>query len=1213
MTLQTKKTKEASSEQMAPGSLRSKTWERFLQGPDPQLIEKLYVPALSESIRYDRCCAYFSSSVLAAAARGFGKLIERLIVMGDAAPKPAVRLVVNEELTAEDVRALTEAGDFTGLEKSLKRRFKNPKDFLTKRRLAMLGWLTKYRYLDIRVGVMRFGGGIVHGKFGIATDEAHDAVVFNGSGNESAQGLLANYEQLEVSTSWDDLSRCKYYSKEFEALWNNKHSAVHTVTLPEALRLKLIKFAPKEPPIDEPTNELERQRVAMLWKFIVEAPYLSNGMATCDATAMVDMWPHQRNVVEEVSEAWPNGRLLCDEVGLGKTIEAIFILRRLMAGRGVRRVLILLPKGLLAQWQGELREKGGMIFPRLDGTKTLIWPDGTKKRVSGLSEALKESLLLMSRETARTETNLAILLKAEPWDLVLLDEAHAARRRRQEEGEFNTATLLLDLLRKLQLNRQTRSIMLLSATPMQTHPWEPWDLLSVLGEGGAWLSEFSHVRNYYSAISKISNGRCDIETAERAATLIATDDQFPQLLGDKIKLDDPKVISQKLAFAPSSKRKEIVSWLRRGSPLMRRMHRNTRDTLRAYHQMGLLKQVPPRRDVNDFLFEFQNKVESDVYDSVTDYIEKRFEDLESEKPGKGFVMTVYRRRASSSPQALKRSLDRRRKGLLRVINQYAFDIALSAEDAPEAFDLEDLPEAEGTGKIPSSFPEDPQIAREELREVNHLLEELRSIGELDSKRDRFFDILRSVSDDGRPVLVFTGYVDTRDYLRESLISCYGKNLGCYSGDGGQIWDGREWKRVTKDSITKELQDGRLRVLICTDAASEGLNLQAAGAIINYDLPWNPSKVEQRIGRIDRIGQSYPVVKVVNLFLKDSVDERVYTTLRRRCGLFEHFVGTMQPVLARARRMLMGQEPLDPSMLESEARQVEQDILTNEIYIESIAAEIKSESISINLNDIKEAILSLPTKLGFKVNNSKETGVIRISGVTKKKISFAPTIEVLEKNYMAYPISPFDSTLAALSATLARPGERLPLVIESFKKGAFRASCAYWVGSKKLESIDSFSVLKKRIAKWDGYYPDVEEWQQAVNSALQDAKKRVRFMQEGATNQEKKALDSQLNAARLRLLRELGKYLVCLGASTDALNESLFRQMSRDIASAKRLQKCIDKLGGYPEWRVDLRRDLERFAESLTEGQRQARLLGSGLDAALDDPRWTTCFTPTATG
>ena len=124
---------------LGPGSLRSRTWKRFLRGPDPELLEGLYVPALVEAIRYDRCCAYFSSTVLAVAARGFGRLISRLEALGERAPRPAVRLVVNEELAAEDVRALTETGDLAALEALLLRRFKNPADALEKQRLAMLG------------------------------------------------------------------------------------------------------------------------------------------------------------------------------------------------------------------------------------------------------------------------------------------------------------------------------------------------------------------------------------------------------------------------------------------------------------------------------------------------------------------------------------------------------------------------------------------------------------------------------------------------------------------------------------------------------------------------------------------------------------------------------------------------------------------------------------------------------------------------------------------------------------------------------------------------------------------------------------------------------------------------------------------------------------------------------------------------------------------
>ena len=128
----------ATHQSIQSGSLRKRTWRRFLRGPDPVLLDELYVPALNEAARYDRCCAYFSSSVLAAAARGFGRLIERLIGMGDAAPRPAVRLIVNEELAAEDVRALVETQDTSPLERALTKRFKNPKDVLEKKRLAML-------------------------------------------------------------------------------------------------------------------------------------------------------------------------------------------------------------------------------------------------------------------------------------------------------------------------------------------------------------------------------------------------------------------------------------------------------------------------------------------------------------------------------------------------------------------------------------------------------------------------------------------------------------------------------------------------------------------------------------------------------------------------------------------------------------------------------------------------------------------------------------------------------------------------------------------------------------------------------------------------------------------------------------------------------------------------------------------------------------------
>ena len=122
---------------------------------------------------------------------------------------------------------------------------------------------------------------------------------------------------------------------------------------------------------------------------------------------------------------------------------------------------------------------------------------------------------------------------------------------------------------------------------------------------------------------------------------------------------------------------------------------------------------------------------------------------------------------------------------------------------------------------------------------------------------------------------------------------------CFSGRGGQVHDpDGAWRTVSRDDIKARFKRGEADVLLCTDAAAEGLNFQFCGALVNYDLPWNPMRVEQRIGRIDRLGQQHPVVRIVNLHYRDTVESDVYISLRRRINLFEQVVGRLQPILAR---------------------------------------------------------------------------------------------------------------------------------------------------------------------------------------------------------------------------------------------------------------------------------------------------------------------------
>ena len=1183
------------------GGLRGRDWPRFVVGPDPSLLDDLYVPALGEAVRYERCCAYFSSSVLAAAARGFGRFIERLESMGEAAPRPAVRLLVNEYLEEDDARALMEQGDVERLELLLHKRFATPRQALEEARLRMLAWLAARGLLEVRVGVMRQGKGMLHAKFGIVTDAAGDALIFSGSGNETAQALAGNYEQMEVSGSWHDAERHRWHAERFEMLWADRDADVHTVSLPEAIQRKLIQFAPKEAPVIEPGEAIERQKAAMRWRFLMEAPYLRGGETACDATAPVDLWPHQRRVVDEASAEWPEGRLLCDVVGMGKTIEAILILRRLMAGRGVRRVLILLPAGLLEQWQSELREKGGMVFPRLESSTQLVWPDGRTQKVSGLSEALEQDTLLLSRELARIEPHFDELMAAEPWDLVILDEAHAARRRKQVEGEFNSGTLLLDLLRQLQLRRRARGILLLSATPMQTQPWEPWDLLGVLGEGGTWLAEFAGVREYYDALTGLARGGMPPEGARAAARLIVTDGRYPAVPGNGVSMKDESRLAERLRFAPESQRQTIADWMRRNSPLGTRMHRNTRATLERYHALGLLPSAPPQRDVEDVTFNYVDAAEREVYESITTYIDRRFRELEQQKPGKGFVMTVYRRRASSSPLALERSLMRRREGLLSVAERRAYDPDIPADDAPEQRALDEAEEMGLGARISQALPSDPQTARREMADVDELLARLRALSGRDSKRDRFFAELKRVTSDGRPVLVFSEYGDTMDYLADSLVDFCGEQIACYSGKGGRLYREGEWKSVSKGSITEALAEGRIQVLICTDAASEGLNLQTAGAVINYDLPWNPSRIEQRIGRVDRIGQRYPHVLVINLLLEDSIDARVYAVLRKRCHLFEEFVGPMQPVLARARRMLLGQDPEDLAALDEEANLAETDPLTLEAYREETEAPQAAAAVTASRQDLERALEALPEP--YRVQRVKRSGGLRLSGPGVRKQTYVVSSEALEDDPSLSPLSPFDAAVRSIGDTLSRAGERTPLVLGSSASGAFRRTLAFWVTGIGWEPVQSVADLESRVANWDGQAAPPETWLKATEAAQAAAAEDVRKMETRASKRERRALDRQVEAARLRLTRELGRYLVCVGEGTGDLNGVLHRQISRDLQGAARLRECYDRLGEYPKWDAQALRDLETFEKEIAEDRRRARLMGAELQAALDDPRW----------
>ena len=508
------------------------------------------------------------------------------------------------------------------------------------------------------------------------------------------------------------------------------------------------------------------------------------------------------------------------------------------------------------------------------------------------------------------------------------------------------------------------------------------------------------------------------------------------------------------------------------------------------------------------------------------------------------------------------------------------------------------------GPISAAFPTDPAQAEREGNDVRKLLKDLDSLRAQDTKRDRFFSVLQSVMQDGRAVLVFTEYADTMEYLRDFLVDRYQGMLGTYSGGGGRLFEDGAWMTVTKDVITKRLRERRLRVLLCTDAASEGLNLQAAGAVINYDLPWNPSKVEQRIGRVDRIGQALTEIRVVNFFLEASVDQRVYEVLRSRCKMFEGFIGRMQPVLAKAQKMLLGREPADTRLLEELAQNQDNDVFARETFAQETELPPDASIPLATCDSVKTALRMLPDGIGTAVV-TEGNDAIAVSGVGDEDFIVGLTQEALESNSRALPPYLIQPAFRKIVEKLERSNECLPLIVEAATVGAFRSARVAWLdaGGGRVE-VTSFKQVEGLVASWDGKLATEADWTRAVVELRLAADIEAKRREAVALTVRQKINVAQMTAVRRRLLLELGRYLSCLDDGAGDLNGVFYRQMTRDFVSQRRLERCYQLLGrSYPEWTEDIRWEVENSTANLPPNRQQSRMIGNEVEAALSDPRW----------
>ena len=644
-------------------------------------------------------------------------------------------------------------------------------------------------------------------------------------------------------------------------------------------------------------------RRGLVWTFIREAPAQSYGARVGEATAAVTPWPHQARAFERLYAQWPPKLLIADEVGLGKTIQAGMLLRQAWLAGRARRILILAPKAVLRQWQIELREKFNLNWPIYDGRK-LSWYRSpalhtTHEREVDPLEWHREPVVIVSSHLLRRRDRAAVLLQdAEPWDLVVLDEAHHARRRAAGSAREGGANALLRLMRGLK--ERTEGLVLLTATPMQVHPVEVWDLLSLLGLPPEWTDDaflrfFDDIKQPSPPPEAMDRMARLFQAVERSYSVADPEDAarltgLSRLKTNKVLRalrDEASIPRRRLETA---ERRAALDILRAHTPIRHLISRHTRALLRRYFDAGMLSTPIAQRQVDDRFIEMTAD-ERALYAAVEAYIAGTWNQATAtERSAVGFVMTIYRRRLASSFQALRTTLERH----LEMIGSGAgpFGSGLD-EDAPDDETADELLDADEVAER-----ERKALAAEERSDIEHLLARVRMLPP-DSKCERLLEALAELHRaDYHQVMVFTQYTDTMDFLRDRLSTGSSRRLMCFSGRGGEIpsADGT-WRIIGRDEAKRRFRDREADILLCTDAAAEGLNFQFCGAVINYDMPWNPMRVEQRIGRIDRVGQTHGTIRIVNLHYEGTVETDVYRALRKRIGLFETVVGRLQPILA----------------------------------------------------------------------------------------------------------------------------------------------------------------------------------------------------------------------------------------------------------------------------------------------------------------------------
>lgn len=565
--------------------------------------------------------------------------------------------------------------------------------------------------------------------------------------------------------------------------------------------------------------------------------------------AKVDLNPHQ---VEAALFAFKSplskGAILADEVGLGKTIEAGILLSQKWA-EGKKRILIISPSSLRKQWSQELADKFYLPSTIIE-TKSFNY--AVKKGKTNPFDNTN-NIVICSYHFAR---NKAEWVQLTSWDLVIIDEAHFLR------NSYKTSNVIGNALRNALDGKRK---ILLTATPLQNSILELYGLTSFIDE-----NIFGDIKSFRSQFTRA--GEIELED-----------------LKDRI------------------------------APICNRtLRRQVQEYINYTNRIPLTEQFAPSDE------------EHALYEKVTDYLQK--ERLYALPASQRHLMTlILRKLLASSSFAISGTLQNLIKKLKAILEENAINLNKIEEidDAlSEDFELYEELQDE------ADYPKDDELEEENIQILSE--EQLEGIKSELNELEDFYELANSIKHNAKgekllvalskgfekldeiggnqKAIIFTESRRTQSYLFDLLEkNGYGGKVAMFNGSNNDAQSKliyKSWIEQNKNSdkvtgskavdiraaLVDHFKTDDCQILLATEAAAEGINLQFCSMLVNYDLPWNPQRIEQRIGRCHRYGQKYDVVVVNFLNTRNAADQRVFALLNEKFNLFDGVFGASDDVL-----------------------------------------------------------------------------------------------------------------------------------------------------------------------------------------------------------------------------------------------------------------------------------------------------------------------------